>query len=167
MLLRACVTAALGASLLHAQRAATPALPRADSLDDVLVQLAVHDAGSTTVRAFRGGDEAWLPVAALLVTGDVAYKRANAGSFAITLATGRRVTIDAVTSTVLVNGARNAVAQGALFVRDGETYAASHALAAWLGIRFEIKWDELRVTALGEKQPPPLKIVWSAPRHVL
>lgn len=157
MLLRACVTAALGASLLQAQlapAAAAASVARTDSLEAVLIELGVHHAGSFTVPAFRRGDEAWVPVTALLKAGDVAFDRTGAADFRITLASGRRVLIDAMHSVVRVNGAAVPVAVGTLVVRDDETYAASRALAAWLGIRFEIAWSDLRVTALGGKELP-------------
>jgi Carboxypeptidase regulatory-like domain len=174
MFLRACATAALGASLLHAQLApgrapveAPAGAPAADSLEAVLVELGVHGDGSRTVHAFRHGDEAWLPVSELLSIADVAFRRTDAGEFTLTLASGRRVSIDAARSIVRVNGKRTAVADGALFARDGETYAASRALGLWLNIRFEIKWNELRVTALGGKElPAENRITRAASRFV-
>jgi hypothetical protein len=161
MFLRACVTAALGfaAVSLHAQTllVAAPA-PRAaahaDSLEEVLVELGVKDVGASTVHAFRGGDEAWIPLTTLLTAGDVEFERSGAADFRITLASGRKVTIDAAHATVHVNGAAVPVPAGALIVRGDDTYAASAPLAKWLGIRFEIAWSELRVTALGGKELP-------------
>src|ERR1019366_4027311 len=108
MLLRACVTAALGASLLRAQlapTAAASAAARTDSLEAVLIELGVYHAGSSTVPAFRRGDEAWVPLTALLKAGDVAFDHTGAADFRITLASGRRGLIDAMHSLVRVNGA--------------------------------------------------------------
>lgn len=167
MLLRACVTAALGASLLHAQAARTATAARADSLESILIELDVKDVGGSTVHAFRGGDEAWLPLTALLTAGDVAFERTGTSDYRITLATGRKVSLDAGRATVRVNGAVVRVPDGALVVRDGETYAASHALAGWLGIRFEITWNELRVTAIGGKElPAENRVVRAASRFL-
>jgi hypothetical protein len=161
MFLRACaitgVIAALGAPALRAQTApaaGTRLTIRADSLDAVLIELGVKDVGGSTVRAFRGGDEAWIPLAALLTTSDLAFERTGAADFRITLASGTRVSIDAARSVVHVNGSAVAVAAGALIVRDGEAFAATRAIAAWFGIRFEIAWSELRVTAIGGKELP-------------
>jgi hypothetical protein len=156
MFLRACAMSALCASLFHAQAApaATAALVvRADTLETVLVELDVKDVGGSTVKAYRGGDEAWIPVGALLTQSDLAFERTGA-DFRITLASKKRVSIDAAHAMVSVNGIAVAVAGGALIVRDGETFAASRALAAWLGIRFEIVWSELRITAIGGKELP-------------
>ena len=159
MFLRACVTAALGfaATLLHAQTVVPPAPPsasRTDSLEAVLIELGVKDVGASTVHAFRGGNEAWIPLTAVLTAGDVAFERTGAADFHITLASGRKVTIDAAHATVRVNGAAVPVPAGALTVRGDDTYAASAPLANWLGIRFEVAWSELRVTALGGKELP-------------
>ncbi len=157
MYLRAWAIVALGASLLHAQAAPVAAARGAeapDSLEAVLLELGVHSDGSNTVHAFRRGDEAWLPVSDLISIADLAVKRTGTGEFNVTTATGRRVTIDAARMAVQINGNRTAVADGALFVRDGEAYAASRALAAWFNIKFEIAWNELRVTAIGGKELP-------------
>ena len=156
MFLRACAMSALCASLLHAQAApaATVAPPmRADTLEAVLVELDVKDVGGSTVKAYRGGDEAWIPVGALLTQSDLAFERSGA-DFRVTLASKKRVSIDAVHSIVHVNGTAVSVADGALIIRDGEAFAASRALAAWFGIRFEIVWSELRITAIGGKELP-------------
>jgi hypothetical protein len=174
MFLRACVIAALGASLLRAQAAPDAATrpsaradSRADSLDVVLIELGVKDVGGSTVRAFRRGDEAWIPLTALLTTSDLAFERTGAADFRITLASGKRVSIDAARAEVRVNGSAVAVPPGALIVRDGETFAATRAIAAWFGIRFEIAWSELRVTAIGGKElPAENRVVRAASRFV-
>jgi len=160
---------ASGGPPLGAQAAppAVPSAPRADSLEEVLIELGVKDVGGSTLRAFRGGNEAWVPVTALLTVGDVAFERTGAADFRITLASGRRVTIDAVNFVVRVNGAPVTVPAGALMVRDNETFAASRPLAAWLGIKFEIAWSELRVTALGGRElPAENRIVRAASRFL-
>ncbi len=82
------------------------------------------------------------------------FERTGAADFHITLASGRKVTIDAAHAAVHVNGAAVPVPAGALIVRGDDTYAATAPLAKWLGIRFEIAWSELRVTALGGKELP-------------
>jgi hypothetical protein len=168
MFVRACVTAALGlfATLVQAQSAA-PAATRADPLEAVLIELAVKDVGASTVHAFRSGDEAYVPLTSLLTAGDVAFERTGAADFRITLASGKKVAIDAAHASVRVNGVAVQVPAGALIVRDDETYAASAPLAKWLGIRFEITWSELRVTALGGKElPAENRVVRASTRFV-
>ena len=170
MWFRACVMAALGASMVQAQGAAsvtTPAALRADSLEAVLIELGVKDVGGSTVHAFRGGQEAWIPVGALLTEGDLKFERTDAAVIRITLASGRHVAIDAARGTVQVNGAAVPIAAGTLITRDGVMYAASAPLAKWLGIRFEIVWSELRVTAIGGKElPAENRVVRAASRFV-
>ncbi|HTR76921.1 MAG TPA: hypothetical protein VMH39_02385, partial [Gemmatimonadaceae bacterium] len=124
----------------------------------VLIDLAIHTVKgdhATTVTAIRRDSAALIPLGAFLALAEVKVTRDTEGVVDFRLEpSGVRYTVDAASGTVTRNGASTPPAADALRVQGAKVYVETSQLAAWLGIRFEIAWSQLRITAIGDQVLP-------------
>jgi hypothetical protein len=159
---------AVAVASLRAQ--SVPAASRVDSLSPVVIELAVKNAVSATTAAYRRDDVAFIPLVTLLTLADVGHASGDGRTERMTLGNGRRVVIAADAGEVDVNGVLQRTPfnpASAIVVRDGVVFVESRALAYWLGIRIDVAWSELKVTASGERVlPAQQRAVRAASRYI-
>jgi hypothetical protein len=150
---------AVAVASLRAQ--SVPAASRVDSLSPVVIELAA---------AYRRDDVAFIPLVTLLTLADVGHASGDGRTERMTLGNGRRVVIAADAGEVDVNGVLQRTPfnpASAIVVRDGVVFVESRALAYWLGIRIDVAWSELKVTASGERVlPAQQRAVRAASRYI-
>ncbi len=126
---------------------ATDSLPRADSLEAVIVELRIGRLASRTVQAFRARTEALIPVTEVLQLGEVAYRLSPEGRLeAVINPGGHRLVIDARRDTMVLGDRRVRVEPEFLLFRDGLLYVGAERLGDLFNTLILVDWTELTVS---------------------
>jgi len=125
----------------------TDSLPRADSLEAVIVELRIGRLASRTVQAFRARTEALIPVTEVLQLGEVAYRLSPEGRLeAVINPGGHRLVIDARRDTMVLGDRRVRVEPEFLLFRDGLLYVGAERLGDLFNTLILVDWTELTVS---------------------
>src|SRR6266550_3035662 len=125
----------------------TDSLPRADSLESVIVELRIGRLASRTVQAFRARTEALIPVTEVLQLGEVAYRLSPEGRLeAVINPGGHRLVIDATRDTMVLGDRRVRVEPEFLLFRDGLLYVGAERLGDLFNTLILVDWTELTVS---------------------
>ncbi len=127
--------------------ATSDSLPRADSLEAVIVELRIGRLASRTVQAFRARTEALIPVTEVLQLGEVAYRLSPEGRLeAVINPGGHRLVIDATRDTMVLGDRRVRVEPEFLLFRDGLLYVGAERLGDLFNTLILVDWTELTVS---------------------
>src|SRR6266536_502977 len=125
----------------------TDSLPRADSLEAVIVELRIGRLASRTVQAFRARTEALIPVTDVLQLGEVAYRLSPEGRLeAVINPGGHRLVIDGRRDTMVLGDRRVRVEPEFLLFRDGLLYVGAERLGDLFNTLILVDWTELTVS---------------------
>src|SRR2546430_312840 len=127
--------------------ATSDSLPRADSLEAVIVELRIGRLASRTVQAFRARTEALIPVTEVLQLGEVAYRLSPEGRLeAVINPGGHRLVIDPTRDTMVLGDRRVRVEPEFLLFRDGLLYVGAERLGDLFNTLILVDWTELTVS---------------------
>src|SRR6266511_1494897 len=127
----------------------TDSLPRADSLEAVIVELRIGRLASRTVQAFRARTEALIPVTEVLQLGEVAYRLSPEGRLeAVINPGGHRLVIDGRRDTMVLGDRRVRVEPEFLLFRDGLLYVGAERLGDLFNTLILVDWTELTVSSV-------------------
>ncbi len=119
------------------------------SVTPVLMELRIGELSSTTVQAYRVGNEALLPLARLLTLAEARYRLTPDGVVEASLPPGPRLFFAAAGRDTMSLGDRRVVIEhGTLLFRDGELYVPCHRLGELLGTAIVTDWSELSATVM-------------------
>lgn len=129
---------------LHAQ-AGTPG---ADSLPEaVLLDLRIAEIDTRTIRAFRIGDAALLPVSILFAMSEIRFWYADTGRMEARLHPGDvAIRIDLMKLEARVGQRRIGLDPTNALVYEGELYLGTGVLGELLGLPIRVSWAELTAT---------------------
>jgi hypothetical protein len=127
--------------------AEAPEIPGAgDALEPTLLELRLGRLVARTVKAFRVGDEALLPVSEFLKLAQLRGSVSSAGRVQASMEPGNiRLVMDATRDTATIGRRSVVIPAGLKVFQDGELYVAASRLGELLGVGFSVSWPDLEV----------------------
>ncbi len=123
-----------------------PTAPADTATEPVVVDIRFAKVASSTVQAFRVGDDALLPLSAFFDLAEIKHDVPRAGRLTATLQPGDKVfAADVGRGVASVGNSRVAAGARGLRSEGEEVYLSSAALAQLLGIAIRVDWAELSV----------------------
>lgn len=120
-----------------------------DTVEPVIVELALGRLASRTVTTYRRGDEALIPLSQLLELAEVRIDRFGADVLEATLFPGAvRLTVRPRERTARIGSTTRALEPEDVVATDAEIYVRAGIVAEWLDLRWNVSWVDLAITAI-------------------